>query len=1196
VIDAALLLKDLQGELGRLAADLLAHLQEDSEVRARLEGEWRKAFDAQRTGRTLEDWLDDRLTQVAVAWLLAFVFVRFCEDNGLIDEARIAGVGTRGGEARDAQQRFFAQHPHASDRDYLHEVFRSAAQLRGLDGVVGEEESPLWLVDPPADAITRVMALFRSTDEGGALVHDFRDPELSTRFLGNLYQDLSDHAKSTYALLQTPEFVEEFILDRTLDPAIETFGLANTTMIDPTCGSGHFLLGGFHRIFEAWRVAEPGVSAREHAERALKAVTGVDLNPFAAAIARFRLLVASLVASGERRLADAPMLEPDVAVGDSLLWGARSGQFTGMELSLAPVDRQFLYATEDADQLRAIFDRRFAAVVGNPPYIEGNDPVLRAAYRARYRSCSGRFHLSVPFTERFAELADAALDARRGFIGLITDNAFMTRTYGRRFVEEWLPSLDLTDVIDTSQAIIPGHATATVIMFARSGSPSGRPVRLVAGIRSDDSVPADASQGAVWKELVSLSEFNDLVGTFASVQGVERSRFNQHPWSIGGGGAAELKESMVQGSVATLTDFCEVIGVGGMTNADQVMIEPSAQSVRRQRVESWAHRPLVIGENVRDWRILRCPEVLFPYQDGALVEIDMAPGLSARLWGFRTILGNRATFTHQTYFDEGRPWWAWHQISLERLDAKRAATFAEVATHNHFAELRPGLVANKTAPLIIFKDEVSDVAFRGVLGALNSSSICFWMKQVFHDKGAGGLSGGLASEAWERRYALNSTNLGTAPLPIRRAGAGSDDGTEAGQRLANLASALLSGAGSAVLDSAASDGDLAAQESVARGVALQEELDWECLHLYGITDHPVTVPAGLDAPALQLGERAFEIVMARQMNAGALTTAWFERHGSTPITELPSHWPDWYKDLVNERIRLIETDRDVGLIERPEHKRRWAREPWGKQQERALREWLQDRLEARELWFEGSGDQERAVCRSVAQLTDRVLATDPEFLDVARLWKGGVEIDPVQVVGELVADEHVPAQSGARYKGKGFDKRRQWERTWELQKMEDDGLPLSDGLERIPVPPKYTSAEFAKAPYWRHRGKLDVPKERFTSIWGAESAADGTMVLAWAGFDHVQLTQAIGALLVDRQSTDGWDADRSWPLVVAMAEQLFWLDLWHHEHDPRWGDSPANLFRSMVTEQAHRGGRTLADVADWRAPAPTRGRKKKDGA
>ena len=77
---------------------------------------------------------EDRLTQVAVAWLLACVFVRFCEDNGLIDEVRIAGSGVRGAEARDAQQRYFADHPHSNDREYLQSIFRGAATLRGLDG------------------------------------------------------------------------------------------------------------------------------------------------------------------------------------------------------------------------------------------------------------------------------------------------------------------------------------------------------------------------------------------------------------------------------------------------------------------------------------------------------------------------------------------------------------------------------------------------------------------------------------------------------------------------------------------------------------------------------------------------------------------------------------------------------------------------------------------------------------------------------------------------------------------------------------------------------------------------------------------------------------------------------------------------------------------------------------------------------
>ena len=48
---------------------------------------------------------------------------------------------------------------------------------------------------------------------------------LDTRFLGDLYQELSEKAKKKYALLQTPVFVEEFILDRTLNPAIDEFGI-----------------------------------------------------------------------------------------------------------------------------------------------------------------------------------------------------------------------------------------------------------------------------------------------------------------------------------------------------------------------------------------------------------------------------------------------------------------------------------------------------------------------------------------------------------------------------------------------------------------------------------------------------------------------------------------------------------------------------------------------------------------------------------------------------------------------------------------------------------------------------------------------------------------------------------------------------------------------------------------------------------
>ncbi len=108
-------------------------------------------------------------------------------------------------------------------------------------------------------------------------------------------------------------------------------------------------------------------------------------------------------------------------------------------------------------------------------------------------------------------------------------------------------------------------------------------------------------------------------------------------------------------------------------------------------------------------------------------------------------------------------------------------------------------------------------------------------------------------------------------------------------------------------------------------IALQEELDWQCYEMYGLLNHesddsnePVTwMNAETAIRGCSLGQRAFEIVMARQMAAGELETTWFERHGSTPITEIPADWPEDYRSVVDRRIHLIESNKEIGLIEAP---------------------------------------------------------------------------------------------------------------------------------------------------------------------------------------------------------------------------------------------------------------------------------------
>ena len=189
--------------------------------------------------------------------------------------------------------------------------------------------NPVWRLGISGDAARGCCEFWRTVNpDTGVLRHDFTDSEWDTRFLGDLYQDLSDDAKKRYALLQTPEFVEEFILERTLTPALEQFGLAAVRLIDPACGSGHFLLGAFQRAAAPVarlraRSAEAGAGAARadrRARRGRQPVRGGDR--------ALPLVVAALRASGIRRLQEAPAFPLNVAAGDSLLHGAASGSWT----------------------------------------------------------------------------------------------------------------------------------------------------------------------------------------------------------------------------------------------------------------------------------------------------------------------------------------------------------------------------------------------------------------------------------------------------------------------------------------------------------------------------------------------------------------------------------------------------------------------------------------------------------------------------------------------------------------------------------------------------------------------------------------------------------------------------------------------------------------------------------------------------
>ena len=253
--------------------------------------------------------------------------------------------------------------------------------------------SPTWpACPPPAGSSTSTTRSGASTSPAkpprrcrtsSAAAPSLHTPTLDTRFLGDLYQDLSDHARATYALLQTPEFVEEFILDRTFEPAVREFGLAATSVIDPTCGSGHFLLGAFGRLVQqvdrtrtshrrprARRTRPRSGHRRRHqpVRRGDRPLPTADRRP-----ERLRT-VQSGAGADTSRSGSRPVTRCFVGV----LKSSHQGDLLA-ELEGRPA---FAYYTEDGDLLADYLEPgQYTVVVGNPPYITVKDKVLNERYR-----------------------------------------------------------------------------------------------------------------------------------------------------------------------------------------------------------------------------------------------------------------------------------------------------------------------------------------------------------------------------------------------------------------------------------------------------------------------------------------------------------------------------------------------------------------------------------------------------------------------------------------------------------------------------------------------------------------------------------------------------------------------------------------------------------------------------------------------
>ena len=224
-----------------------------------------------------------------------------------------------------------------------------------------------WL-RPPGQALTRVNWRDMETEELGSVYESLLEliPRASadTRIFDFApTEEGRGSARKTSGSYYTPDSLVKLLLDTTLDPVLDAAEARNPddpaaeilklSIIDPACGSGHFLLGAARRA--AGRIAKwrsPGAPSQAEFQHALRQVVthciyGVDRNPMAVQLCRVALWIEALEAG--KPLA---FLDNHIRCGDSLV-----GVFDLEMLRRGIPDAAYVPLTGDAKAVAKAYER-----------------------------------------------------------------------------------------------------------------------------------------------------------------------------------------------------------------------------------------------------------------------------------------------------------------------------------------------------------------------------------------------------------------------------------------------------------------------------------------------------------------------------------------------------------------------------------------------------------------------------------------------------------------------------------------------------------------------------------------------------------------------------------------------------------------------------------------------------------------------
>lgn len=191
-----------------------------------------------------------------------------------------------------------------------------------------------------------------------------------------------------------------------VDPSVEPgapVDLVDITVLDPACGSGHFLLGAYNLLERAW--LHSGVRPTEAAPRIIESLWGIDIDPRCVQVAS-----AALLFRARRSCPRGALPRPNIVCARSL--PATATGFEELLDSLEPAQRDLLNA------LPGLLEQ--APVLGTLLKVE---PALESAVRASFAGSAEGALAGAVEPEQIARVRDSLLDRLRAVAASTTATA-----------------------------------------------------------------------------------------------------------------------------------------------------------------------------------------------------------------------------------------------------------------------------------------------------------------------------------------------------------------------------------------------------------------------------------------------------------------------------------------------------------------------------------------------------------------------------------------------------------------------------------------------------------------------------------------------------------------------------------------------------------------------------------------------------